>query len=95
MKPFETAMKVLAALAAVAGLIFVIAAYGDKIVAWAKNLLAKCPGHSCDIIEFTPAEDFDEEAEAPAAPAEEAEEAEEAAEVPENEPVAEDADFEA
>ena len=95
MKPLETTLKVLAALAAVAGLIFVIAAYGDKIVAWAKKLMAKFPGHSCDIIEFTPAEDFDEEAEA-AAPAEEAaqEPAAETAEA-EAEPVAEDADFEA
>ena len=95
MKPFETVLKVLAALAAVAGLVFVIAAYGDKIVAWAKKLMAKCPGHSCDIIEFTPAEDFDEEAEA-AAPAEEAAEAPaEEAPAAEEEPVAEDTDFEA
>ena len=96
MKPFETVMKVLAALAAVAGLIFVIAAYGDKIVAWAKKLMAKFPSHNCDIIEFTPAEDFDEEAEA-AAPAEEAAEEPAAEEAPaaEGEPVAEDKDFEA
>ena len=97
MKPFETVMKVLAALAAVAGVIVVLAAYGDKIVEWAKKMMAKIPCHNCDIIEFTPAEDFDEEEEA--APA-----AEEAAEAPaeepvaapaEGEPVAEDADFEA
>ena len=97
MKPFETVMKVLAALAAVAGVIVVLAAYGDKIVEWAKKMMAKIPCHNCDIIEFTPAEDFDEEEET--APA-----AEEAAEAPaeepvaapaEGEPIAEDADFEA
>ncbi len=32
-------LKVVAALAAVAGIVYVIAAYGDKIVAWAKRLL--------------------------------------------------------
>ena len=32
----------LAALAAIAGVVFVIATYGDKIVAWAKKLLGKC-----------------------------------------------------
>lgn len=101
MKPFETVMKVLAALAAVAGVVVVLAAYGDKIVEWAKKMMAKIPCHDCDIIEFTPAEDFDEEAEnaaaeAPAAeeaPAEEA--AEEVAAPADGEPVAEDADFEA
>ena len=95
MKPFETVLKVLTAVAAVAGIIVVLAAYGDKIVAWAKKMMAKIPCHNCDIIEFTPAEDFDEEAEEAAeeAPAEEA--AEEAAAPAEGEPVAEDADFEA
>ena len=72
MKPFETTMKVLAALAAVAGVVVLLAAYGDKIVAWAKQMLAKLPCHDCDIIEFTPAEDFDEEAEAAAPAADEA-----------------------
>ena len=39
MKAFWTVMKILAVLAAVAGVIYIIAAYGDKIVAWARNLL--------------------------------------------------------
>lgn len=95
MKPFETVLKVLTVLAAVAGVVVVLAAYGDKIVEWAKKMMAKIPCHNCDIIEFTPAEDFDDESEAAAeeAPAEEA--AEEAAAPAEEEPVAEDADFEA
>ena len=39
----KTVLKILAALAAIAGVVFVIATYGDKIVAWAKKLLASCP----------------------------------------------------
>ena len=43
MKTFANIMKILTALAAIAGVIYVIATYGDKIVAWAKNILASCP----------------------------------------------------
>lgn len=39
----KTVLKILTALAAIAGAIYVIATYGDKIVAWAKNILASCP----------------------------------------------------
>ena len=39
MKIFNTIMKILAALAAVAGAVYLIATYGDKIVAWAKKML--------------------------------------------------------
>ena len=39
----KTVLKILTALAAIAGTIYVIATYGDKIVAWAKNILASCP----------------------------------------------------
>ena len=42
MKVFSVVMKVLVALAAVAGAIYIAATYGDKIVAWAKNLLNSC-----------------------------------------------------
>ena len=94
MKPIATIMKVLTVLAAVAGAVVLLAAYGDKIVDWAKKMMAKIPCHSCDIIEFTPAEDFDEEAEAPAAEEAPAEEEAPVAE-DEAEPVAEDIDFEA
>ena len=41
MKLLTTVMKVLAALAAVAGAVYVVATYGDKIVAWAKGLMSK------------------------------------------------------
>lgn len=98
----KLAMKILAALAAIVGVVYVIATYGDKIVAWAKNLLASCPccNKECEIVE----EDFiTEEAPAEEAPIAEEPAAEETpAEVPEveivvesNEPVAEEADFEA
>ena len=43
MNCFKTVMKILTALAAIAGAIYIIATYGDKIVAWAKSLLEKCP----------------------------------------------------
>lgn len=47
MKVVGNILKVLAALAAVAGIIYAVATYGDKIVAWAKKLLGniKC---KCD-----------------------------------------------
>jgi hypothetical protein len=51
MNAVKTILKIVTALAAVAGIIYLIATYGDKIVAWAKNLLQKCPccgGCDCD-----------------------------------------------
>ncbi len=42
MKVISTLLKILAAMAAVAGVVYVIATYGDKIVAWAKGLLGSC-----------------------------------------------------
>lgn len=92
MKVFAAVVKVLAALAAVAGAVYAIATYGDKIVAWAKDLMAKCPCGCCQ----EPAEDSPAEEAAPAeepeaaeeAPAEEASPAEEVA--PAEEPVSED-----
>lgn len=41
MKAFWTVVKILAVLAAIAGVIYVIAAYGDKMVAWARKLLGR------------------------------------------------------
>ena len=41
MEAFWTVVKILAVLAAIAGIIYVIAAYGDKIVAWARRLLSR------------------------------------------------------
>lgn len=42
MKAVNVIVKVVIALAAVAGIVYIAATYGDKIVAWAKNLLGKC-----------------------------------------------------
>lgn len=39
MKVFNTILKILAVLAMIAGAIYVIATYGDKIAAWARKLL--------------------------------------------------------
>ncbi len=33
-----TVLKIIAALAAIAGIVYVVATYGDRIVAWAKRL---------------------------------------------------------
>ena len=94
MKAVNLIVKILAALAAVAGVVFVIATYGDKIVAWAKKLLGCCP---CDgDCECCEEECFEETEEATEEVAEEAEDAaEEAAEeVAAEDPVASESDFE-
>lgn len=36
-----TILKIVAAVAAIAGIVYVIAAYGDRIVAWAKRMWEK------------------------------------------------------
>ena len=93
MKAFNVIVKVLAALAAVAGAVYVVATYGDQIVAWAKKIFASLPKCPCckeepKAVEETAAEEAPAEAPAEEAPAEEP-----AAEVAANEPVAEEADF--
>lgn len=94
----KTALKVLTALAAVVGAVYVVATYGDKIVEWAKNLLASCPfcNNDCEVVE----EDFADETPAEEVVAEElveeeapVEESEVEIVVESNEPVAEEADF--
>jgi len=50
MKIANIILKVVAALAAIAGIVYVVATYGDKIVAWAKGLLSRfscCCGDEC------------------------------------------------
>ena len=98
----KTVFKLLTALAAIAGAVYVIATYGDKIVAWAKSILPTCPCNcDCDGECTCNAEDVAEET--VEAPAEEAAEevieeevpAEEAPVVDESEPVAEENDFQA
>lgn len=108
MKALNTIVKILAALAAVAGAIYIVATYGEQIVAWAKKALSslpKCPrcqSEPVDAEAFQPeAAPVEEPAAQEAAPVESAEP--EAAPIvdepaPEvvvaaHEPVAEDADF--
>ena len=90
MKVFTIVMKVLLALAAVAGAVYIAATYGDKIVAWAKKLLGSCKC-CCDC--DCECEEGECECECCCAEA-----AEEIAEVPAEEPAAEEtateADFE-
>ena len=94
----KTVLKILTALAAIAGIVYAIATYGDKIVAWAKSILPTCPTEDdvvCDEEDIA-----DEAVEAPveevaAEVVEEEVAPEEAPVVDESEPVAEEADFEA
>lgn len=91
MKTINVIVKIVAALAAVAGIVYIIATYGDKIVAWAKNLLgcAPCDGE-CDACECECFEEADVAAEEVAEePAEEVVE-----ETSDEEPVAAESDFE-
>lgn len=41
MKTFATIMKIVAAMAVIAGIVYVVATYGDRIVSWARGLWAK------------------------------------------------------
>jgi len=84
MNKFNTFLKVISALAAVVGAVYIVATYGDKIVAWAKRLLG-CDSTPIATFHYTTDEVKQEEqpaAEAPAAeaPAAEAPAAEEKAE---------------
>ena len=100
-------VKILTALATIAGAVYIIATYGEQIVAWCKkiwNMLPKCP--SCEEAEIVEefveetAPEAAEEAVAEEAAAEEVPVEETPAEEPapevvvaEHEPVAEEADF--
>ena len=81
---FNTIVKLVTALAAVVGAIYIVATYGDKLVEWAKSIMGCCHCKPAMNTPTAPAEDFvseDAPQEAPAASEEAAEEpaAEEAA----------------
>lgn len=42
MKTMKVIAKIVVALAAIAGIVYVVATYGDRIVAWARKLLNRC-----------------------------------------------------
>lgn len=92
-------VKILTALAAIAGAVYIIATYGEQIVAWAKKLLnamPKCPKcEEAEIVEEFVEEPAAEEAAAEPAAEEVPVEEEPAPEVlvAEHEPVAEEVDF--
>lgn len=94
----KTALKILTALAAALGAICVLSLYGEKIVAWCKKIVVVTTDDAPEVEEV--AEEAPVEEAAEEAPVEEeapAEEPEVEVEIviEENEPVAEEADFEA
>lgn len=93
MKAFNTIMKVVAALAAVAGVAFVVYKYWDKIMEKLDALKSKCPCCCAPEDEVEAVEEVAEEASEAVEAAEEA--AEEAVEeaAPEAENVVTEADF--
>ena len=93
-------IKILTALATVAGAVYIIATYGEQIVAWCKQIwskMPKCPAcEEAEVVEEfveEPAEEAAPEAAAEELPVEEAEEAAPEVVVAENEPVAAEEDF--
>ena len=85
MKVLNVIIKVALALAALAGIVYVVATYGDKIVAWAKKTLSSCKcccggDECCCEGECCEEECFCDEAAAEELPAEEAPAVEAAAE---------------
>lgn len=47
MKVFNVVLKIVAALAVVAGIVYVVAKYGDKIVSWARGVFDWCKSKCC------------------------------------------------
>ena len=47
MKTFKVIVKIVLALAAIAGVVYVVATYGDRIVAWARKLLNRAECECC------------------------------------------------
>ena len=93
MKTGKLIAKIVVALAAVAGVVYVVATYGEQIVAWCKKMLETCKCKCCCSCEAEP-EAIVEEAEAEVAEEAVAEEVAEAEAPAEEAAVAEDADFE-
>ena len=93
-------VKILTALATIAGAVYIIATYGEQIVAWAKKVWAampKCPAcEEAEVVEEfaeEPAAEAEEAAEEPAAEEVAAPDAAPEVVVAENEPVAAEEDF--
>ena len=95
MKAVKIIAKILVALAAIAGVVYVIATYGNQIVAWCKKVLASLP--CCKDKETCNAEVVEAEAEAVAEEAAEEEAPVEVVEAVEEAPAdaADETEFEA
>ena len=95
MKAVKIIAKILVALAAIAGVVYVIATYGNQIVAWCKKVLASLP--CCKDKETCNAEVVEAEAEAVAEEAAVDEAPVEVVEAVDEDPAdaAEETDFEA
>ncbi len=63
MKNLKVVLSVLAALVAIAGVVYAFVTYGDKIIAWCKRMISKIPG--CDYL-FSDDDCFDDDFEDPA-----------------------------
>ena len=61
MKAVNVIIKIVVALAAIAGIVYLAATYGDKIVAWAKKMMARF-GCCCCCDEEELTEEITEEA---------------------------------
>ena len=93
-------VKILTALATVAGAVYIIATYGEQIVAWAKKIwgaMPKCPAcEEAEVVEEfveEPTPEAEEAVEEPAAEEVAVEDAAPEVVVAENEPVAAEEDF--
>lgn len=90
MNIWKTALKWITALAAVAGTVYLVIRYMDKITQWLARI---CPCKEVPVVEEAQPESVQEEP--VQEPAEEEVIAQEPVDIPEGEPVAEEADFEA
>ncbi len=99
MKIVSAVAKILAALATAIGAIYLLATYGEQIVAWCKEFMSKMPTIQCGCDDEPEAEEeMEASAEEPAEDEEEVLEEVPVEEIPveepaENEVVADDADF--
>ena len=97
MKNAALIAKILTAVAALVGAAYLVATYGEQVVAWAKKLMATCPCRcdaedcaNCECELDCPVDDLDAEEDLAA----EEVPVEEEAVVEDTAPVAEEADFE-
>ncbi len=93
MKTTKIIANILVTLAAIAGAVYVVATYGEQIVAWCKKVLASLPCNCECKVEIVSEPEAEEEAFVAEEEVAEEAPAEEAAEEKAEEAVAEEADF--